>query len=538
MKPKVLLSLVVGSAALTLVALLGAADTAHATFNPTLEITVADPAGGANSDFTGDFNLPEGDVNFAGTVAFIPTEWQITPGSDVPIGTVVGQLTALATLGLINGACDNALPVEFIMLNASIDPSDTVSYVDSDENDIDDVFEDKDDSGLPDGFEKYPDFITRVLDDEPGDEVGQPLTPIRRAAGITVVAGVQVLLQFLIFEPGTFINENILNDEDLGYPSVTLLQNAGDPDSDPTPSAITDFCTPLITSNTTFGIARDNGCTAAVPEDELDPLCEVTGVVLIDCDDSRDNDGDQTVNDGCPIVGDQGETACEDATDDDGDGRVNDGCPAIEEAEDSTPTEPDEAGLVLFTNPGEGTYTFTTISAGQRDADGDSYENLLDTCPFDVNVGNPRIGGDGDFDNDGLDAACDPNDDPQTGGTNSDEDLDGFTNRQDNCPLDANGEDQDNQRDTDSDGIGDVCDPDPDDADAQGELVIAVVIDDAMIGAGEPSTDTDGGGDGDDDDGGSSALIIIIIVIAVVVVGGGGAFLYMRRGSGGGGATA
>ena len=330
MKPKVLLSLVVGSAALTLVALLGAADTAHATFNPTLEVTIADPAGGANSDFTGDFNLPEGDVNFAGVVAFLPADWQITPGDDIPIGTVVGQFVAQATLGLINGACDNVLPVEFIMLNSSIDPSDTVSYVDSDDNDTDDVFEDKDDSGLPDAFEKYPDFITRVL----MDEDDQPLTPIRRSAGITVVAGVDVLLQFLVFEPGTFIDELIPNDEELGYPTVTLLQNIGDPESDPTPSAITDFCTPLITSNTTFGIARDNGCTAAVPEDELDPLCDVTGVVLNDCDDPRDNDGDQTANDGCPTVGDQGETACEDDVDDDGDGWINDGCPSVMKVED------------------------------------------------------------------------------------------------------------------------------------------------------------------------------------------------------------
>jgi len=549
LKPKVLLSLVVGSAALTLVTVMGAADTAHATFNPTLEVTIADPAGGVSSNLTIDFNLPAGDVNFAGLVAFIPAEWQITPGEEIPIGAVVGELTAQATLGLINGACNNALPVEFIMLNSSIDPSDTVDFLDSDDNGTEDYLEDVDDSGLPDGFEKYPTFITRVLDDEPGDKVGQPLTPISRTAGITIVAGVNVLLQFLVFEPGTFINENIPNDEELGFPTVSLLQNIGDPESDPVPSAITDFCTPLTTKNITFGISKDNGCTAAVSEDELDPLCDVTGVVLNDCDDSRDNDGDQTVNDGCPTVGDQGETACEDDADDDGDGWVNDGCPSIvrveappgsgefkiepgseEDAEDSTPTEPDERGLVLSANPAEGTYTFTTIVAGQRDNDGDGFENALDVCPFAVNEGDPRVQGDGDSDGDGLDAACDPNDQL----INSDEDLDGFLNRQDNCPLVANGEEQDNQRDTDNDSIGDACDPDPDDADAQGEIVIVAVSSDVRIGPGEPGTDT--GGDGEDDDGGGSALIIIIIVvIAVVVVGGGGAFLYMRRGSGGGG---
>ena len=485
MNPKVLLSVVVGSAALALVTLMGAADPAHATFNPTVEITLVDATGGASADITAELNVPEGDVNFAGIVAFIPREWQITPGDEISIGAVVGDVTAQATLGLINGPCSNVLPVDFIMLNSSIDPSDTVSYLDTDALGEEgynegDVFEDKDGTGLPDAFERYPDFITRLLDDVPGDEVGQPLTPLRRAAGITTVAGVQVLLQFLVFEPGTFLNEIIPNDEELGFPTITLLQNIGDPDADPMPSAITDFCTPLTTSNTTFGISKDNSCTAAVPADELDPLCEVRGVVL---------------------------------------------------AEDG-PTDPDEGGQVLFANPPEGTYTFTTIAAGQRDADGDGFENSLDTCAFVVNEGDPRIGSDGDADNDGLDAACDPDDTF----TNSDEDLDGFTNRQDNCPLDANGEDQDNQRDTDNDGIGDVCDLDPDDAEPQGEITIVEVVADVTIGpGGEPVDDTVGD---EDDGGGSGTVIIIIVVIAAIAVVGGGAFFLARRGSGGGGGAA
>ena len=438
---KLKLSLMWGTAfaVLAVVALLATADTARAqTFNPTYELTIADPQAGANSDLTLDFGVPKGDVNFGGAVFFIPAEWGIPRGDEIPIGAIVGELTATATLGLFNNACDNVLPVRFIMLNASIDPSDTVSFLDTEEDDpnaegfgTEDYAEDKDASGLQDGFEKYPDFITRILDDIPGDEVGNPLQPIRRSAGITVVAGVTVLLQFLVFEPGTFINENIPNDAELGFPTVTLLQNIGDPDSDPIPSAITDFCSPLISTNITFGISRDNACTAA---GTLDPLCEVSSVI-----------------------------------------------PEVEEV-----TDPDESGFILSTNPPEGTYTFTTIAAGQRDADGDGYENALDTCPFVANVGDPRIGGDGDEDNDGLDAACDPNDDFQAGGTNSDEDLDGFTNRQDNCPLVANGENEDNQRDTDNDAIGDACDPNPDDEEAQGELIIVETTQDVTIGPGGP----------------------------------------------------
>ena len=489
MKPNLLLP---AGALVTLLGLiiLGSADTARAqTFNPVLEITVANPEAGANSDYTANFSLPAPDVNFAAVVAFIPAQADITLADEIPIGAVIGELTATATLGLINNACSGPLPVKFTMLNASIDPTDTVIYLDTQEDDpsaegfgLPDYFEDVDKSGLQDGIEKYPDFITRVLDDKPGDEVGQPLKPLRRSAGITQVAGVNVLLQFLIFEPGTFINENIPNDADLGYPSVTLLQNVGDPATDPIPSPITDFCTPLTSSNTTFGVTKDNTCTDA-PGTTLDAICEVRSVVA---------DADQGG------------------------------------------TEPDESGIPLFTNPEEGTYTFTIIAAGLRDADGDGYENNLDTCAFDPNIGDPRVQGDGDDDTDGLDAACDPN--PTV--TNSDEDLDGYPNRGDNCPLKENGEFEDNQRDTDDDLVGDACDPDPDNADAQGELTIAEVSQDVTIGPGGPpgetpvadETPTDGS-DEDGGGGGGTIIIVVAVIAAVVVLGGGGYYFIRRRGA-------
>ena len=485
------------AALLVLVLFLGTADIASSdgTFNPTLRVEIVDPSAGANSNVISAFDLPEGDLQFGGLVSFIPGEWEITPGEDIPIGAIVGDLTADATLGLINGACNNVIAVEFVMLNASIDPTDTVPFEDTnpeaDEegydpddpgNDVEDFAEDRDGSGLQDAIEKYPEFIPRVLDDEDGNP--RLLKPIRRAAGITVVAGANVLLQFLIFEPGTFIHELIPNDEELGYPTVTLLQAAGDPDAVPTPGVITDFCTPLISSNITFGVSQDNPCTDDVPVDQLDPLCEKQSAILV---------------------------------------------------EDGAPTNPDEAGIPLFTNPGEGTYTFTAIAASQRDTDLDGFENSLDTCIFDPNLGDPRIGGDGDEDGDGLDAACDPNDTPPEG-LNSDEDLDGYPNRQDNCPLDANGEDADNQEDTDLDGVGDACDPNPDDDDAQGEPLIVERTVDVTIGPGVAPTQDEtpeATATGDDDDGGGGATIFIIIgVIAAVVVIGGGAFLFMRRGGG------
>ena len=468
MKRKLLHLAAPGFAALLVVGLLGTADTVRADFNPELTVTVDNPEPEANSDYTIEFGLPSDSVNFGGVVAFVPVDWGAVPGDEIPIGAAVGELTAEATLGIVNSACNTTLPVEFTMLNSSIDPTDTVDFLDSDDNGTEDFADDKDNSGLQDAIEKYSDFINRVL----VDEDDQPLTPLRRAAGTTIVAGINVLLQFLLFEPGTFINENISNDSELGYPTVTLLQNAGDPDFDPIPGPITDFCAPLSTFNTTSGETKDNPNTDA-----------------------------------------------------------------------------DEGGVPLFFNPQDGTYTFTTISVGLRDADGDGIENSLDTCNFVANVGDPRETRDGDDDGDGLDAACDPNDDE----TNSDEDLDGYTNRQDNCPLDANGEESDNQRDTDNDLIGDACDPNPDNADTEGELVFSTLVQEIIIGTGTgeggPPTNCPncfGGGDGnggapsetgDDDDGGGLSTGALIGIIAGVIVLGGGAFFAMR-GRGGGGEPA
>jgi hypothetical protein len=536
------------------------------TFDPQFTVNAVDTAGEISSDLTTDVFIAETDVQFGGIVTFIPNEYTIPGGDEIPIGAIVGFLEAEATLGLTNAPCNTPLPVEFTMLNASIDITDTVSFDDTDPDgsdpplDDDDWTEDKDGNGLFDGIDKYPDFLNRIFDVD-------NLQPIRRSAGLSIVAGIPVLLQFLVFEPGTLIDENIPDDPALGYPTVTALQNAGDPDSDPEPSAITDFCTPLTTLNRTFGVTRDNACTRDDLPEDLPAVCTVNSAVLLECDDFRDNDGDGFYNDGCPQIGAESETACDDEEDDDSDGWINDGCPAVDEeadpdigrdlgapgpAEDSNRTTPDDGNVALSINPSEGEYTFTVIGVGQRDADDDGIENSLDTCPFDANVGSPRVIADGDLDQDGLDAACDPNDDE----TRSDQDNDGYPNRQDNCPLLANGQFDDNpetgeprnQNDDDLDQIGDICDPDPTTAD--GDLIIVTRESVVSIGpAGEtptapPETETPTPVDGDtptptpdgsatDDDGGGSGTVIIIIIVVIVGVAvlGGGAFFLTRRGA-------
>jgi Thrombospondin type 3 repeat len=489
-----LLAGVAVAAALLAVMVLGSGNSTRATsFNPTVSAAVKDPTPGKPSDITATLSIPSGDVNFAAFISYIPQNWGIVTGDHVPIGASVGTLNAKSVLGLVNSACNQQLPVTFDMLNGSLNMKDTVSFNDLDNNGTAD-FADTAPNGLFLAVTKYPDWLTRIFKDANGN----PLQPIRRSVGVTPVAGTPVILQFLIFPPGTQIdptNPIIPHDASQGFPSVTVLQNIGDTSAVPAPSIITDFCTPLSTTNLAFG---------------------------------------------------------------------------------TTP-----AGDQLLVNPSDGKYTFGNFALGQRDADGDGIENSLDTCPLTPNVGDPRITGSGDLDNDGLDAACDPNDNALTG-TNSDQDGDGYLNRGDNCPLVANGQDQanvagvGNQLDTDLDGIGDACDPHPTTADTEGMYSVATPSADISIGAGgsgpgsrpttaqcpncwtaqtvinpsgaptlapsgstKPSGSTSASGTPritaspapPSSSGSNSGTIIAVVVgvVAAVIVIGGGAALLMRR---------
>ncbi|MDO8616217.1 MAG: hypothetical protein Q7T33_10880 [Dehalococcoidia bacterium] len=545
---------------LSFILVLGAADTAHAgTFNPVLrfcfdDITTVDPnptkpgdsgecdgdnSAGAASTFATGFDLPTGDVNFGGIVAYISSDWNLTLGDEFPVGTKVGRVESLATIGIIGAQCDNKLNLVgtagFEMFNSSIDINDTIEFDEESAGDTtkEDWAEDLDKDGLKDFVTKYPAFISRVIK----DQNDKPQQPLRRSAGHLVIAGADVLLQYLVYEPGTFINKNLQNDPELGYPTVTLLQNIGDPDLVPEPGPITDFCSPLQATVTSLGTG--DACDSVVNDDEGD---------------------DELINDGCPALGTSeteakpfdGSDPCANNTDDDllddldssrtaGHGEValvNDGCPKAGDKSEA------DISYTLYRNPDkEGTLTFTTVAVAQSDPDGDGLETSLDTCPLVANVGDPRIKEDGDADGDGLDAACDPNDQE----TNSDEDLDGYLNRQDNCPIKANGDQTTNQADDDvdedgddqRDGIGNECDPDPlvFNGEPLAERLKTLTID-VEIGPPAPGQTPSPGAtppadNGDGDDGGSSSTIIIIIaVIAAVVVLGGGAFYFMRRGGG------
>jgi hypothetical protein len=560
---------------LSLLLVLAGTDTAQAgTFNPVLEISLESTEPETPTNFTLDFGIRDKkDVNFGGVVSFIPADFGIVRGDRIPIGEPVGELDALATLGLINSACNQVLPVHFDFLNATIDKSSTVSFEDLELEAEDtsavgfgtrDFAEDKDGNGLLDAIDHWPEFIDRVVGD---------VQPFRRSAGIATVAGIPVLLQFLIFNPGTQFEfeskdfqELVPTDEALGFPTIVLLQNIGDPELVPEPGPITDFCTPLTSTNIGYGTIYDadldgtpndkdtcpydphplmgthdadfdflhTQCDPNDVEDEEDPSQSGRN-------EDQDEDGIDNFADNCPLEPN------EDQADTDEDG-IGDAC-------DRNPNEPD-GELILSMLPQAGDYTFTVFTVGQRDADNDGIQNSMDTCPFEPNVGDPTLLASGDADQDGLDAACDPNDDPINRGSNLDEDGDGYLNRQDNCPLIPNGQaDADvpgvgNQDDTDFDQIGDACDPNPDTPD--GELIDTVLTAEIVIGGGgaggrptncpdcqEPGQDSNpvvkegpGPDTGDEDDSSNTTLFIIIgaVAAAVVVVGGGAGLLLLRRG--------
>lgn len=436
---------------------------------------------------------PVTDSNFGLVVGFTPPEF--TGPDTIPIGSVIGRLTSEATLGLLSNPCSTVIQVAFTLMYASTNISDTLDPLPVGETDVLEPYAlDANGNGLPDGVDKYPSFLNETFDGK---------QPVARFFGASFIQGSWVTLNFVFFSPGeTFeaAGEDITLDPNLGVPGVTVLNN---PEAPAAAGPISDFCAPLLSDNITLGKTMDNPCTpadvdgAACPGGDT-PVFQNRGYPLFPCEtgNSFDEDGDGKVNDGCPQAGANAESGAEcdnDISDDLEDSDVNDGCPQVGDQSEGARipgdcSATDEGGCSFRQNPATaGPVTFTTLSASQRDADGDGIENGLDVCALTANPGWDPRGASNDGDLDGIPDACDP--DPAVQGSQSpftckagivgpDEDQDCFSNRADNCPLDnqlANPNlppDTDNlpaPNDEDNDGIGDACDPNPNNADTEGE---------------------------------------------------------------------
>jgi hypothetical protein len=356
-------------------------------------------APGAASSITTTFGVASGDSNFGAVVAFTPPEWGVVKDADVPDGTLVARLSSLATLGLLNGNCSTSLPVGFDMLDATVDQSDTVKYNVPPQGPTLGVEQWELVNGVPRGATEYPDYLLRGLTSGAAG-TGDALQPMARLYGQTTVSGVPVSLNFVLFDKTGLTIRGTQISGALGYPSVTVLQNGGDPDVDPAPSAITDFCSPLQTSTTTFGKA---GSVNFRTNPEADGTYNFITFTASQRD--ADNDGFENSLDTCPYEPNPGWDPRSNA----GPGQPVPGDADKDGIPDNCDPLPNDQG-----NPEGG---------GINDHDGDSYPNRQDNCPLvKNNLGRPIQGAggpdnQGDDDNDGVGNACDQHpDDPDAEG--------------------------------------------------------------------------------------------------------------------------
>jgi len=348
------IALVAVAAALTLSPGGGARAT---SFTPVLATRLSDTTPGANADVSVWFQIPAGSANFSTVVAFVPPEFFVASGADIPDGAYVADVRDDATLGLLNNPCSQPIQVSFQLFDASTEPSRTVHHLES--------FWDGDGNTLPDGIDLYPQHLNALF---PG------LVPRMRMYGQARPGDVDISLNFLVFEPGTALPNMPPFDPSLGYPFVTVL-------NDPTfaiASAMTDFCPPVGVTRTFFGVSRDNPATTAdeggvtvLANPEAEGDYAFTAFVRSTWD--ADGDGIDNGLDTCPLDVNAGSPFEAGSGDDDGDGLDN-ACDPV---------------------PG--------VTEVDLDQDDDGILNRGDNCPLVVDP----MGFDADTD--GIGDACDPN---------------------------------------------------------------------------------------------------------------------------------
>jgi len=326
------------------------------SFNPTATSSVANPVADTPSDLTAEFEFPEGDVLYSSAINFWPTDWQVTPSSEVGIGIQRGTLDVVSQTGLLNGPCNTPIPIHWKIANATTDKSQTVTFEDG--------FKDSNSDGNPDFIDMYPDFNDRILG---------PAQPTWRAVAIADVSGTKLLWQLSGYEPGATLYGRTL-DPALGQPNAGFSNNTGDPQAVPAPSVATDTCSPLDSTWVSFGTAPDGTVLLKTPKEPGTYTWKWLQVGLRDAD----GDGHENSLDPCPLTADA-----------DWDPRA---------ASAVGPGDADGDGLPSSCDPDD--------NGAKADEDGDGYSNRGDNCPLVANgvaADNQK-----DSDLDGIGDACDP----------------------------------------------------------------------------------------------------------------------------------
>ncbi len=336
------------------------------TFQPAWSASLSDSNPGAASDVTFQLSIPAPDMNFSRLIAFIPPEFAVSDGDSITNGAFTGNVTAMASLGLLGNACNSSLLLEFQMMDASTDPAFSIPpYYGT---------EDGNGNGLPDNVDFYPSLMSLIAPD---------IEPLQRLYGQVLVAGRQIPLNFVVFAPGTPIPLLPAFDASLGYPTVTIV---GDPFAVPeTNFPITDFCTPLSTTVVLNGLSGDN---PGLPGNQGGQVLRTNpveagvynSVVFARSQWDADGDGIENNIDPCALTPD----------------------PAWNPRVDAGPGDADDDGLPDSCDP---------TSASFFDSDGDQYPNRGDYCP---NIAADWVHWDQDRDAIGDD--CDPFPQDETNG--------------------------------------------------------------------------------------------------------------------------
>src|SRR2546422_7930665 len=296
-------------------------------FEVRFEGGVADNSAGAHADLTFNMSVRAGDVAPKAFSILLPSEWGITPGCQIPVGLAIGNLRWDVLLGRNGNPCNEPGPLLFIMLNATIDTSDTVEFTDSDRNGLPDFAEDKDHSGRADVIEKYPSFLNRLF---PGRR------PLRRTAGLFPYVSPPILAQSLAFQD--------LDGSD-GTTLVLVLQDIGDPEAIAGKSGFSDYCTP-----SGFRLTDSGATYTGAPLYTNPPPGKYQLVLTAFGERDADGDGIENALDTCPFD-------------------ANVGNPRVKGDGDA-----DEDGLDAACDPNDFEYN--------PDQDGDGYLNRDDICPL------------------------------------------------------------------------------------------------------------------------------------------------------------
>jgi Thrombospondin type 3 repeat len=369
-------------------------------FNPCAAATLAASTANAPSDITGTFGIGvdpatcgrfpsaiarPGEYNSAGLIYFTPPGWKVATDADIPDGATVGTFKSEAVLGLLDNGCNTVVNVNFTLLDGTIDRSKSVDALPPGSKDRLSNLAKKDANGVPAVASGWPTYLNDTATKD-----GMDLSKlIARFVGVdtTDVTGTTIILQFLVFQPGATVSNQITLDPALGYPAVTVLQDPTQAGSAQDP--ISDFCAPLWTQSTLQGTV--GGTTfRGNPGDGVYDF--VTWVLPAP---DANGDGIENALDPCPSTAKPGW---------DPRATVSQGQPGDQDA-DGIPDACDPFPTVPSLH--------VSANGVGKDEDGDGWQNRGDNCPLVPNgaaqANVPGVGNQTDTDQDGIGDACDPN---------------------------------------------------------------------------------------------------------------------------------